>query len=255
MARPSYEPSEEHFQTAYLGARKGLSEKQIAEAIGISYRTFRRYKEQYSPHVKKGRAESDDKNCELVESSMLKACLGFDYEEPKTEIKKLFDKKTGEELSTVEIKKTVIPKRVLANPTLIMFYLCNRNKARWQSINKAMLDTGSDIAIPVVSHLLKPPAKVEETKVVTVTKKKGEVSNDKTKAKKKSKKFSKGVRQLPQEADTKEKPGKKKSGKKNTIAKKGGQAGSGPQKAAVKRGKQRKKKPAGRKSKNKPEEK
>lgn len=217
MARPPYEPSEEHFNTAYLGAKKGLSEADISKSIGIGYRTFRKYKAEFSPHIKKGRAHSDDKNCDLVESAMLKSCLGWEYKETKKETKQLFDKVTGAAINTVEVKHSTVTKQVLPNPTLIMYYTANRNKARWQSINKQMIDTGSDIAIPVVSHLARAPEKVAETKVIT---KKGKPDA------KKKKKLSKRVRHVSQKGIPKEKPGSKKQSKKNTRVKKGGQAGS-----------------------------
>ena len=70
MGRRKYIPSEEHLETAYKGAKKGLNEKEIAEAIGISLSSIKRNKDLFKPFIKKEHHESDDKNNEQVESAL-----------------------------------------------------------------------------------------------------------------------------------------------------------------------------------------
>jgi len=127
--RTRYEVSEEHLETAYIGAKKGLNEREIAKAIGISYSTLRRNLEQFRVPIKKGRSESDDLNCEKVESSMLKKCLGYEVTEKST------DRRVSE-TGKVFISKKETVRHYQPSDTMIMFYLVNRNPKRWQSINK-----------------------------------------------------------------------------------------------------------------------
>ena len=150
--RSKYVPSPEHKETAYIGAKKGLSEKQIAEAIGISYKTFYKYKSQFKEHIKRGRAESDNPNCDKVESAQLKRALGYEYTETHESQKQIVDAKTGKATGYVEITKKTVTKHVVADVTAQIFYLCNRRKLRWQSINRAQYGEGSDIPIPVISY-------------------------------------------------------------------------------------------------------
>ena len=223
LPRPKYKPSEEHFHTAYIGAKKGLSEEQIAKSIGTSYRTFRKYKSHFEPHIKKGRGESDDPNCKKVEGAMLKSCLGWEYEEVKKETKQLFNKETGKPINVIEMKKTSTTKQVLPNPTLIMFYSCNRMKERWHSINNQMPDTGGDVPIPVVSHLMTPDQvkKRQNNGTASITSIIKGLKNEKPKAQKEDKKLQKGIQGLPRKAESSKKPKSKKSSTKKAKTKKG----------------------------------
>jgi len=133
--RTKYVPSEEHLHTAYVGAKKGLNYKEIAEAIGISDRTLRRNLDLFSPSIKKGRDESDDKNCEKVENALLKKATGFTFTEKTTE------KRVDATGKAVIVKKDV-EKYYAPSDLAIFFYLVNRMPGRWQSINRPPLDDG-----------------------------------------------------------------------------------------------------------------
>ena len=130
--RPKYTPSQEHLDTAYLGAKKGLNEKEIAEAIGISYRTLTRNKDKFSLYIKKGRDESDDKNIEKVVSALLKKCVGYEYIETHTE-----------SVSGCESKLKTITKHVQPCITSIIFFLCNRDPDNWKRHDQNTLTTES----------------------------------------------------------------------------------------------------------------
>lgn len=133
MGRPPYIPSEEHFQCAYNGARKGLNESEIAKAIGIPYSTFRDHKPQFAAYIKKGRDEADDLNLVDVENSMLKSIKGFEYEEVHTTEKYIEDPDGNiVEMKEVTVKK--VKKLIPASPVLAMFWAVNRSD-RWHSIN------------------------------------------------------------------------------------------------------------------------
>ena len=136
VGRPAYIPSEEHFQCAYNGAKKGLNEEQIAKAIGIPYPTFRDHKHQFTSYIKKGRDEADDLNIVDVENSMLKSIKGFEYEEVHTTEKyvKIVEEDGTEIKGGVEVTVKTIKKLVPTSPVLAMFWAVNRSD-RWHSIN------------------------------------------------------------------------------------------------------------------------
>jgi len=130
MARPKYSPSEEHLHTAYIGAKKGLSERDIAKAIGISYKTFQRNLGQFRPHVKKGRDESKDVDCKKIENTLVKRCVGYFVKEELTETRI-----TGQNSKPTVIKRTT-KKWVHPSDMLTIFVLCNRMPEKYRSINR-----------------------------------------------------------------------------------------------------------------------
>lgn len=134
--RPKYIPSEEHFETATIGAKKGLNEEQIAKSIGISYRCFKNNKSLFLPALKKGRDMSDDRFCQTAEMTLMKKIKGYEWHE-KTTITKSIKGADGKIIIGVKNteEKDVI-KHVPPSDTLLMFYLVNRTPERWRSINR-----------------------------------------------------------------------------------------------------------------------
>jgi len=129
--RPKYVPSEEHIHTAYIGAKKGLSHKEIAKAIGIALSTLDDNMGAFSGAIKKGRDESDDKLCERVENSLLKKAEGFYYEETVIERRGKISKDgkfTGESHAIQRKYKKYMP----PSDTAIFFFLTNRKRDRWK---------------------------------------------------------------------------------------------------------------------------
>ena len=95
-----------------------MTEKQIAETLGISYSCFRRYKEQHEAlkdALKKGRK----KLIMDLRSALIRRAKGFQYEEKKI-IKE--DRKIREEIYT----RTVLP-----NVAAINLALKNYDKENW----------------------------------------------------------------------------------------------------------------------------
>lgn len=143
MPRPAYKPSEEHLQTAYRGAKAGLSYTEIARAIGIARSTFLRHKDAFSDSLKKGRDELEavDPYLENVEDALRKRALGFEYIETrkKTGLFYLKDEKGNPDLKKdpLELVKETITttKQVIPDVTAQIFYLVNRSDGRWRSIN------------------------------------------------------------------------------------------------------------------------
>lgn len=105
-------------------ARDGLTDKQIAEKIGIGVRTLYDWQKafpQFSQTIKDGKAPVDNE----VENALLKRALGFEYEEVSTE---LYDMPDGTQRK--HIKKT---KKMVAPDTAAAFiWLKNRRPDKWR---------------------------------------------------------------------------------------------------------------------------
>jgi len=135
VGRPAFEATDKLRDIAYQAAKKGLNESEIAQAMGISYATLQRNKDEFSKFIKKGREEVADGLLERVESSLLKRCEGFYIEETTTERRGTVDannKFTGSSLAVQKkFKKYIAP-----SDMAIVFYLVNRSKGKWESINR-----------------------------------------------------------------------------------------------------------------------
>lgn len=143
MPRPPYKPSEEHLQTAYRGAKAGLSQLQIAKAIGISKTTLARHKDEFMASLKRGHDELEaiDPYLENVEDALRKRALGFDSKEVKTTEELYYptpDPKTPDEIPDpiLRASKVITTEKTIApDTTAIIFYLVNRSDGRWRSIH------------------------------------------------------------------------------------------------------------------------
>ncbi len=96
-------------------ARDGLVDKQIAENIGVSERTFTEWKSRFSAissALKKGKEVVDRQ----VENALLKRALGYKYDEVTFE----------EGIETKRVTKEVVP-----DTTAQIFWLKNRKRETW----------------------------------------------------------------------------------------------------------------------------
>ena len=132
MAR-KYIPSEAHLRAVEQMASKGVSYTAMARALKISISTFKRNLNLFELYIKKGRDTVDEEavqaEIESVEKSLLKLCLGYEYEE------KHMEKRTpsiGEAQITVQ---KIIKKQVHPSVTAQMYYLGNRAADKWHSVN------------------------------------------------------------------------------------------------------------------------
>jgi transposase-like protein len=97
-------------------ARDGLTDEQIAEKLGISHNLFykwKREKDEFREALKKGKEAVDRE----VENALLKAALGYEYEEETVTNK-------GE---VVTVRKYQPP-----NTTAAIFWLKNRKPDMWR---------------------------------------------------------------------------------------------------------------------------
>lgn len=107
-------------------ARDGLIDREIANKIGISERTFTEWKTKFpimSSVLKKGKDVIDRQ----VENALLKRALGYEYTETIREAVK--DPDSGE----IEMRVTkTVTKRVIPDTTAQIFWLKNRKPDKWR---------------------------------------------------------------------------------------------------------------------------
>ena len=101
-------------------ARDGLTDKQIAENMGVAERTFTDWKKKFSAIsavLKKGKEVIDRR----VENALLKRALGFEYVE------------TTKELTDLGLTVTKqVTKQVAPDTTAQIFWLKNRKPQEWR---------------------------------------------------------------------------------------------------------------------------
>lgn len=101
-------------------ARDGLTDKQIAQTIGVSERTFTEWKKKFSSVssvLKKGKEVIDRQ----VENALLKRALGYEYIE------------TTKELTDLGLTVTKqVTKQVAPDTTAQIFWLKNRKPHEWR---------------------------------------------------------------------------------------------------------------------------
>lgn len=117
-------------------ARDGLTDKQIAENIGINTATLYRWKNDYCEicnALKKGKEVVDRQ----VENALLKRALGYKYKE--TTRKLVINKETGEKELVVT---KIVEKEVVPDTTAQIFWLKNRKQEEWR--DKRMVDDSSN---------------------------------------------------------------------------------------------------------------
>lgn len=111
----------------------GLPDKEIAEKLGMSYSTFRRYKTQNSD-LKAAIAQGKDRRNQKVVESLYKCCTGYTYyEEVPTKIKKEVMAEDGQTVLVQEdVKLSKVKKYKGPDLAAQKYYLNNRDKTRWK---------------------------------------------------------------------------------------------------------------------------
>lgn len=111
----------------------GATDKEVAEKLGISYSTYRKYKS--ASVALKGRiATAKDKKNQEVEKALFKNCKGYDYYEDV--VSKLKVEELAEDGETILTKEVVeinsIKKHSPPNLGAQKYWLNNREKMKWQ---------------------------------------------------------------------------------------------------------------------------
>jgi transcriptional regulator with XRE-family HTH domain len=138
MGRPSKFNPEFHPTLAESLAKNGLIDREIALRLGISESTLNLWKEKYpefSESLKRGKEVVDLE----VENTLLRRALGYDY----TEVTRERQKGGAEGDNTLVITKKVT-KQVVPDVTAQIFWLKNRDSARWRDRQEIAVDNHLD---------------------------------------------------------------------------------------------------------------
>jgi len=115
-------------------ARNGLTDKEIAKNLGIAEGTLYEYKKEhgeFSESLKNGKEVIDT----MVENALLKAALGYDFEEDGI----------GKD-GVYSLKKVAHP-----NTTALIFWLKNRNPKDWR--DKQELEHSGNVGVNIVNNI------------------------------------------------------------------------------------------------------
>lgn len=122
----------ESLESIRTWALEGCTEKEIARRLGVSDRTFRRYKEKNGAIL----TALDNRNIEAnmnVELMLLKCALGYEYEEEEVTKERIttFDEEGRKVIK--EIPRVVkVKKKALPNIQAQKYWLNNRNLNHWK---------------------------------------------------------------------------------------------------------------------------
>lgn len=128
---PKYHPKIVKYMT-----RTGMTLSEVAEGLEISQQTLFRWKNKY-PELNESLKENKNFIDSLVEDSLLKRALGFEVIE--TEV-------TKDALGVVT-KTKITTKKILPDVTAQIFWLKNRQRARWK--DRWDIDFGDSEGIPI----------------------------------------------------------------------------------------------------------
>ena len=133
-----WEPSIRDIEFVEECAEQGISETKIIEALKIDWRAFKRNLPKFAKALKKGREEFDKSTERIVPqvvNSLIKKCLGWEYEEVQT---KQEGKVINGQMINGDVTITKTKKHYPASDAAIFFFLCNKDNLHW--INPMRID-------------------------------------------------------------------------------------------------------------------
>jgi len=124
-----------------LSKEYGFTQAQLAQVFDVKLNTVEvwmiKHKE-FAMMVRKGRDEYDGAN---VENALLKKCLGYTFEEKSIKRIKIKGKTAeGLEVSVPATEIVMTTKHMSPDTKAIMFWLQNRNSARWKNMTYIKAD-------------------------------------------------------------------------------------------------------------------
>lgn len=123
---------------------EGAELDEIAKKLGIGRATLFDYQKRhpdFADALKIGREIMDSK----VEDSLLKECVGYQYEETTTTTVAIINKKTGQVTDLEKVEKRTTKRWARPSPVAIAYYLNNRKPKEWK--NKVVFDGDDDNGI------------------------------------------------------------------------------------------------------------
>lgn len=121
---------------------KGATQKEVAEKLKVSQDRLIKYKREHVELLESLEAPQGDVD-DLVEASLYKRCIGYDYEE----VTRWQTIGKGGELIWLEKRTT---KHLPPDPNSIQFWLTNRRKGEWQrmpEIKEADVDSENGVVM------------------------------------------------------------------------------------------------------------
>lgn len=142
MGRPS-KIGDDKLHIAIGMAKMGATDPEIANAIGVSRSTLNLWKEQnkdFSDAQREAKEEADAK----VEAALYKMATGFEYKAKKPMV--VGDGGGEAHVEIVEYDETVLP-----NTTSMIFWLKNRQPAKWR--DKQEMEHSGGIGVTIVDDV------------------------------------------------------------------------------------------------------
>ena len=130
--------SEYHDDWAWSLAIKGATNEEIAQAFGISTRTFIRWKQEHES-LDKAVTEGKDIADAKVEKSLYQRAIGYKVTDEDVTVET--DHRTGER-RPARVKKTT--KNIPPDTMAIMYWLNNRRRTQWSQRQEVALSAGDD---------------------------------------------------------------------------------------------------------------
>lgn len=125
-----------HIDWAWSLAIKGATNEEIAEAFGISTRTFIRWRKMY-PELDKATLNGKDAADAKVEKSLYQRALGYTV----TDVEKTVDTDQDGNIKPVRVKN--ITRHILPDTMAMMYWLNNRQRANWSQKQEVSLSNGN----------------------------------------------------------------------------------------------------------------
>lgn len=138
MANLSKYNPEYHDDWAWSLAIKGATNEEIAQAFGISTRTFIRWRQKHES-LDKAVTEGKDIADSKVEKSLYQRAIGYKV----TDTEKIvdLDLQTGEQKS---MRVKTVEKNIVPDTMAIMYWLNNRRRTQWSQRQEVALSAGDD---------------------------------------------------------------------------------------------------------------
>jgi transposase len=112
--------------------QNGDLEEKIYQRLDISHDTWYRYLKEY-PELNEIVNSANDIRNKQVENALLKAALGYEYEEVRT----IIEEKNGKKNTRIEKAKKFMP----PNTGAMQFWLKNKSPEKWNDRRELILDT------------------------------------------------------------------------------------------------------------------
>ena len=119
--------------------KRGFTEKQISQKLGIAYSTFNLYKNEHLELLEALKIGKEELTIEL-EKTLYQKAMGFEYEE--TDITEYVDD-SGKKKKQVVKKK----KRALPDTGALAFALKNLDSERWRDRHEQQIDMKNEVSL------------------------------------------------------------------------------------------------------------